>query len=196
MSTIDWRERRVRRNDRLRLNRQESVLIWLTGLSGAGRSTLAYGVERFLFERGFRTYVLDDDNVRFGLCGDIGANPGDYGRAARRVAEVGRLFVDAGIMTMAAVISPHREDRQFARKLFRTGEFIEVYVKCSLSECRKRDPRGEYQQLRSGRMTEYARASSLFEEPDNPELVLETDSKDPDACITDVVHYLVREYII
>lgn len=176
---------RVRRNDRLRLNRQESILIWFTGMPGAGKSTLAYELERVLFDMGFRTYVLDDDNVRYGLCGDLGTGVDECRAAARRVAEVGRLFVDAGIIVIAAVPAPFREEREFARRLFRPGEFMEIYLKCSRHQCEKRADHVELPYL----LDEH-------EPPEKPELLFETDREAEESCIRRIIDYLRAELIL
>lgn len=176
---------RVRRNDRLRLNRQESILIWFTGMPGSGKSTLAYELECVLFDMGFRTYVLDDDNVRYGLCGDLGTGLEECRAATRRVGEVGRLFIDAGIIAIAAVTAPFREDREFARKLFRPGEFIEIYLKCPRHQCEKRTDHVESPYLLDG-----------YEAPKKPELLFETDREDKEYCIRKIIDYLRAELIL
>ncbi len=196
MSSAIEPEQRVRRNERLRLNRHESVLIWFTGPPGAGKSTLAYALERFLYNKGFHTYTLDDDHVAYGLCGDLGFSREDGKEKIRRVAEVGRLFVDAGIITLAAFTSPYREDRNFARKLSRPGEFIEIYVRCPLAECEKRDGKGYYEKVRSGRIKGFTGVDSIYEEPENPELILETDKHGVKNCVEKLIAYLKKELII
>ncbi|HEC99650.1 MAG TPA: adenylyl-sulfate kinase [Proteobacteria bacterium] len=192
----DWSKGRVKRNERLRLNLHESVLIWFTGPPGAGKTTLAYALDRSLYNKGFHTYALDDDNVGYGLCGDLRFNWEEYKESVRRVAEVGRLFVDAGIITLAAFFSPYREDRIFARKLFRPGEFVEVYVKCPVAECEKRDSKGYYERARSGRIKGVTGVDSIYEEPENPELILETDKYDVETCLENILAYLKEELII
>lgn len=188
MSDIDWLKERVNRNERLRLNRHESLLLWFTGRPGAGKSTLAYALDRYLYNKGFHTYALDDDNIGYGLCGNLGLSREDYKESVRRVAEVARLFVDAGILTLAAFTAPYRTDREFARKIFRPGEFIEIYVKCPLSECIRRDSKGQYKLARAGSGEDY-------EEPDNPELILETDRYDVQTCLKKMLAYLKEQYI-
>ncbi len=187
---------RVRRNERLRLNCHESVLIWFTGLPGAGKTTLAYALDRSLYKKGFHTYALDDDNVGYGLCGNLGLSREEYRESVRRVAEVGRLFVDAGIITLAAFFSPYREDRIFARRLFRPGEFIEIYVRCPVAECEKKDGKGYYERARSGRIKGFTGVDSIYEEPENPELILETDKYDVETGLEKILAYLKEELII
>jgi adenylylsulfate kinase len=196
MPNVVWPEQRVRRNERLRLNCHESVLIWFTGPPGAGKTTLAYALDRSLYNKGFHTYALDDDNVGYGLCGDLRFNREEYKESVRRVAEVGRLFVDAGIITLAAFFSPYREDRIFARKLFRPGEFIEIYVRCPLAECEKRDGKGYYERARSGRIKGVTDVDSIYEKPENPELILETDKYDVETGLEKILAYLKEELII
>lgn len=196
MLNVDWQPGRVRRNERLRLNCHESVLIWFTGPPGAGKTTLAYALDRSLYNKGFHTYALDDDNIGYGLCGNLGLSREDHKESARRVAEVGRLFVDAGIITIAAFTSPYREDRKFARKLFRPGEFVEIYVRCPRAECEKRDGKGYYEKARSGRIKGFTGVDSSYEEPENPELILETDKYDVETCLEKILTYLRKELII
>ncbi|MDQ7838616.1 MAG: adenylyl-sulfate kinase [Thermodesulfobacteriota bacterium] len=192
----DWSKGRVKRNERLKLHRHESVLLWFTGLPGAGKTTLAYALDRYLYSRGFHTYALDDDNIGYGLCGNLGLSREDHKESARRVAEAGRLFVDAGIITIAAFTSPYLEDRKFARKLFRPGEFVEIYVKCPVAECEKRDGKGYYEKARSGRIKGFTGVDSIYEEPENPELILETDKYDVPTCLEKILAYLEKELII
>jgi adenylylsulfate kinase len=193
---VVWHEAQVTRDDRNALNSHKSGLIWLTGLSASGKSTIAHGVERVLFDRGIRTYVLDGDNIRHGLNANLGFSPEDRQENLRRVAEVARLFADAGILVLAAFISPYRRDRDYIRQRFEGDNFIEIYVKCCLEECERRDPKGLYKKARSGIIKNYTGISSPYEEPINPELVLETSNCSPDAAITQVVSYLEKRQIV
>ncbi|MGD0282334.1 MAG: adenylyl-sulfate kinase [Dissulfurispiraceae bacterium] len=170
-----WHECLVNRADRNRLNSHKSGLVWFTGLSASGKSTLAHGIEKQLFDRGIRTYVLDGDNVRHGLNANLGFSAEDRKENIRRIGEVSRLMADAGLVVLACFISPYREDRDAVRKLFDGDNFFEVYVKCSIEECERRDPKGQYKKARAGIITNYTGISAPYEEPENPELVIETD---------------------
>ena len=193
---VIWHEVQVTREDRNKLNRHKSGLIWFTGLSASGKSTVAHGVEKVLHDRGIRTYVLDGDNIRHGLNANLGFSPEDRKENLRRVAEVSRLFADAGILVLAAFISPYRQDREYIRKHFEGDNFIEVYVRCCLEECERRDPKGQYKKARAGIVKNYTGISSPYEEPENPELVLETSDCSPDIAIAAVLEYLEQFGII
>jgi len=164
----------ITRNDRGRHLDQGSVALWLTGLSGAGKTSIAYGVEVALAERGIHSYVLDGDNVRQGLCSDLGFSDEDREENIRRIGELARLFVDAGLVVITAFISPFRRDRDKARALFGDGEFFEIYLKCDLATCEKRDPKGLYKRARAGEIEDFTGISSPYEEPLEPELILDT----------------------
>jgi adenylylsulfate kinase len=145
---------------------------------------------------GVKGYVLDGDNIRHGLNKDLGFSPEDRKENIRRIGEVAKLFVDAGVIAMTAFISPYREDRKTARDLLKEDEFIEVFVKCSLSECEKRDPKGIYKKARSGEIKEFTGISAPYEDPENPEIVLETDKASLEECIETILNYLLeKEYI-
>jgi adenylylsulfate kinase len=173
-TNVVWHQGNISKEDRERLNNQRGVCIWFTGLSGSGKSTIANEVQTMLFERGNLTYVLDGDNIRHGLNKDLGFSPKDRTENIRRIGEVGKLFVDAGIIVMTAFISPYREDRNSARNLMKNGEFIEVYVECDLEVCEQRDVKGLYQKAREGVIPEFTGISAPYEAPENPELVINT----------------------
>lgn len=160
-----------------------AAILWFTGLSGAGKSTLAHAVEERLRALGRRTFVLDGDKLRHGLCSDLGFSPEDRHENIRRVGEVAKLFLDAGVMPIAALISPFRADRDRVRALVPPGAFLEVHVKCSLSTCEGRDVKGLYRKARAGEMKEFTGISSPYEAPEAPELVLDTERFDVDACV-------------
>jgi adenylylsulfate kinase len=147
---------------------------------------------------GIRTYLLDGDNVRQGLCKDLGFSVDDRKENIRRVAEVAKLFVDAGIVVITAFISPYRADREMARRLFKPGEFIEVYVKCPLHECERRDPKGLYRKARSGKIKFFTGITAPYEEPLNPEIVVETYKNSVDQAVNQLINYLksAKNYII
>lgn len=195
-TNIVWHSATVAKEDRQRLNGHQSCVLWFTGLSGAGKSTLANAVEKKLYELGKRTYILDGDNVRHGLNKDLGFSPADRTENIRRIAEVSKLFVDAGLIAVTAFISPFREDREIARNLLAPGEFIEVYVKCSLNECENRDPKGLYAKARKGEIPEFTGISSPYEEPVDPELVIETDQLSLQESVDQIIQYLLYREII
>ena len=173
-SNIYWHEDDVKKADRERINNQRGVCLWFTGLSGSGKSTIAVEVQNLLFEKGFRTYILDGDNIRHGLNKDLGFSPKDRTENIRRIGEVAHLFVDAAIVTMTAFISPYRTDRDNVRKLMADGEFVEVYVECDLEVCEERDPKGLYKKARAGEIPEFTGISAPYEAPEAPEFVVNT----------------------
>jgi adenylylsulfate kinase len=189
-ANIVWQPTKVSKEDRRRMNGHGSCVLWFTGLSGSGKSTLATEVEKELHQRGVRTYVLDGDNIRHGLNRDLGFGKDDRKENIRRIGEVAKLFVDAGIVTLTAFISPYREDRDMVRALFGQGEFIEIYVKCSLEECERRDPKGLYKKARRGEIRDFTGISSPYEEPVSPELVVETDRESVEVSVCKVMDYL------
>jgi len=170
-----WDDRFVKRDERNRLNNHRSGLIWFTGLSASGKSTIAHLVERELFNKGIRTYVFDGDNVRHGINSNLGFSREDRKENLRRIAELSKLFVDAGLIVMAAFISPYKSDREYIRKKFDGDNFLEIYVKCSVEECERRDPKGQYKKARAGIIKEYTGISSPYEEPEHPDLILNTE---------------------
>jgi adenylylsulfate kinase len=190
-TNIVWHHGNITKEDRERMNNQRGVCLWFTGLSGSGKSTIANEVQNLLFERGHLTYVLDGDNVRHGLNKDLGFSPEDRTENIRRIGEVSKLFVDAGVVVMTAFISPYHEDRDRARELMPDGEFIEVYVECSLEVCEERDVKGLYKKARAGQIPEFTGISAPYEAPENPELVVNT-AKETDVRINaqQVVDYL------
>ncbi len=162
---IVWHEASVKKAERRQRNDHGSCILWFTGLSGAGKSTLANALERYLFEQGVSSYVLDGDNVRHGLNEGLGFSEADRTENIRRVGEVSKLFVDAGMIVCTAFISPFVEDRQRVRSLVEEGEFVEVYVRCSLEACEERDPKGLYKKARAGEISDFTGISSPYEEP-------------------------------
>ena len=175
-------------------NGHKGMVIWLTGLSGAGKSTIAMRVERVLFNKGFQTYVLDGDNVRRGLNNDLGFTPEDRAENIRRVGEVAALMADAGLVVVTAFISPYRSDRRRAREA--AGEaFHEIYVKADLIACEKRDPKGLYKRARKGEIADFTGISSPYEEPEKPELVVDTEKHDVDSCVFQVVDYIQQQVL-
>lgn len=180
---ITWHESTVKRTDREALNGHRGAILWFTGLSGSGKSTLANAMEMYLYEKSARTFVLDGDNIRHGLCKDLGFSDRDRSENIRRIGEVSRLMVDAGIITMTAFISPFIRDRQIVRNLVQPGDFIEIFCRASLDACEKRDPKGLYKKARSGVIPEFTGISSPYEEPEDPELTIDTESASVEECI-------------
>jgi adenylylsulfate kinase len=195
-NNVIWHDVHVEKADRNRLNNHKSGLIWFTGLSASGKSTIAHYVEKKLFERGIRTYVLDGDNVRHGLNSNLGFSPEDRKENLRRIVELSKLFVDAGILVLAAFISPYKKDREYIRKRFENDNFLEIYVKCSVEECEKRDPKGQYKKAREGIIKNYTGISAPYEEPDNPNLIIETEKIDLASSVKQVLELLDKKNII
>jgi len=172
---IIWHNGHISRSDRHSLNGHKSALIWFSGLSAAGKSTISYEVEKMLFKQGIRTYVLDGDNIRHGLNANLGFSLDDRRENIRRIAEVSKLMVDAGIFVLASFISPYREDRESVRCLFSGDNFVEIYVRCSIEECERRDPKGLYKKAHAGLINGYTGISAPYEEPERPDLVINTE---------------------
>nr|NIO49118.1 adenylyl-sulfate kinase [Candidatus Aminicenantes bacterium] len=168
----------VTKHDRNLLNNHKSGIVWFTGLSASGKSTIAHTVEKVLHDRGVRTYVLDGDNVRHGINSNLGFSREDRKENLRRIAELSKLFIDAGILVLTAFISPYKQDRKYIKSHFNSDNFLEIYVKCAVEECERRDPKGQYKKARAGIIKEYTGVSSPYEEPENPDLVLETEKYD------------------
>lgn len=187
---------KVTRKDREKLKGHRSFILWFTGLSGSGKSTLAHRVEEELFEMGIHTYVLDGDNIRSGLNRDLGFSEEDRKENIRRIGEVAKLFVDAGIVVLTAFISPYRRDRNFVRSLVNEGDFIEIYVKCPLEVCEKRDPKGLYKKAKLGIIKNFTGIDAPYEEPINPEIVVETDRQSIEECVNKIVDYLKKKSYI
>ncbi len=195
-ANILWHQGHITKREREERLKQRGVIIWFTGLSGSGKSTVAAEVERRLFERGNLAYVLDGDNLRHGLNKDLGFSPEDRKENIRRVGEVAKLFADAGLIVLTAFISPYRTDRDQARALVGPGEFIEVYVKCSLEKCEERDVKGLYRRARAGEIGDFTGISAPYEEPVNPEIVLNTEAEDVETSVNRVLEYLEAKGIV
>lgn len=192
---ITWHHGAVTRADRERLNGHKGAVVWFTGLSGSGKSTIAHAVEEALFERGCRSYVLDGDNIRHGLNKNLGFSPEDRTENIRRIGEVANLFVQAGIIALTAFISPYRADRDAARKVA-GSDFIEVYVKCGIDVCESRDTKGLYKKARAGEVKEFTGISAPYEEPLNPELVVDTSQESLEESTKKVMACLVEHGVI
>ncbi len=173
-SNVVWHHATVTRERRASLNGHRSVMLWFTGLSGAGKSTLAHALEEYLHQNGCRTFTFDGDNVRHGLCSDLGFSAEDRIENIRRVGEMGKLFLEAGVIALTAFISPFRSDREKVRSLIPHGEFFEIYCRCPLEVCEQRDVKGMYKRARAGEIKDFTGISSPYEEPENPELAVDT----------------------
>ena len=193
---ITWHKPLVTLEERDGKNGYKSVVLWMTGLPSAGKSTLAHEVERKLFERGCNAYVLDGDNLRHRLNKNLGFSPEDRKENIRRVGEVANLFADAGIIVLAAFISPYREDREQARSLNSPGRFLEIYCKCSVKTCEKRDPKGLYRMARKGEIKGFTGIDAPYEEPENPEITVETDGGSLEECAAYVIGCLEERGIL
>ncbi|WP_457666813.1 adenylyl-sulfate kinase [Thiolapillus sp.] len=193
---VVWHNATVTRERRQRLNGHQSFVLWFTGLSGSGKSTLAHAVEERLHQMNCRTFVFDGDNVRHGLCSDLGFGEEDRKENIRRIGEMTRLFVEAGVIAMTAFISPFREERERVRELFDDDEFIEVYCDCSLETCEQRDVKGLYAKARAGLIPNYTGISSPYEAPETPEIRVHTDTESLDESIDRVLGYLQERKLI
>lgn len=195
-NNIVWHHAVITRAHRESLNKHKSVALWFTGLSGSGKSTLAHAVEERLYYMGCRTFVFDGDNVRHGLCSDLGFSPEDRRENIRRIGEMVKLFVEGGIIAMTAFISPYKKDREGIRSLVGKDNFIEVYCDCSIEECENRDVKGLYAKARRGEIPEFTGISSPYEAPENPTLHLKTDRMSLKECVDIVADYLSDQKII
>lgn len=175
---VVWQTPVVTRQTRERRNGHRAATLWFTGLSGAGKSTLAHALEAGLFELGCNTFVFDGDNIRHGLCRDLGFSEADRTENIRRIGEVAKLANEAGVIAITAFISPFRQDRDLVRSSMAAGDFFEVYVKCSLEECERRDVKGLYRRARAGEIAHFTGISSPYEPPENPEVVIDTTRMD------------------
>ena len=189
-TNITWHDSEVTKEQRQERNGHKSVVIWFTGLSGSGKSTISVALEKALFEQQITSYRLDGDNIRHGLNQNLGFSPEDRKENIRRIGEVGRLMVDAGVVTMTAFISPYEEDRNIVRTILEDGEFIEVFTKCSLDECETRDPKGLYKKARNGEIKEFTGINAPYEEPSNPEIVIDTEHESIEESVNKIVSYL------
>lgn len=189
---VVWHHATVTRSRREAQNGHRGAIVWFTGLSGAGKSTLAHAVEEHLHQMGCRTFVLDGDNVRHGLCGDLGFSAADRAENIRRVGEVAKLFMEAGVIVLTAFISPFREDRNKVRAMVQPGEFIEIYCQCPVEVCEQRDTKGLYKKARAGEIGQFTGISSPYQVPDTPELVVNTSERSLNDCVQQVATEVLR----
>lgn len=193
---IAWHNGYVSRQDRNSLNNHKSGLVWFTGLPSSGKSTIAHLLEKELFSRGIHTYVLDGDNVRHGLNSNLGFSREDRRENLRRIVELSKLMMDAGLIVLAAFVSPYREEREYVRSRFNSDNFLEIYVRCSVEECERRDPKGNYKRARAGIIKDYTGISSPYEEPENPDLLIDTEELDLESSVHKVLELLDKKNFI
>jgi adenylylsulfate kinase len=189
-TNIKWHHGKITKEDRTKLLNQKGATIWLTGLSGSGKSTIAVELEHALIENKHQAYILDGDNIRHGLNKNLGFSPEDRTENIRRIGEVAKLFTEANIITIAAFVSPYREDRGNVRKLLGHGEFIEIYVKCSLEVCEARDTKGLYKKARAGEVKDFTGISAPYEEPLDPELTVDSSKLSVEESTRAILNYL------
>ncbi|MCP3028405.1 adenylyl-sulfate kinase [Halobacillus sp. A5] len=190
---IQWHNTSLTKIDRQTAKGHRSFIVWLTGLSGSGKSTLANLVEQKLFNEGVHTYLLDGDNLRHGINHNLGFSEEDRKENIRRISEIGKLFVDAGVVIFAAAISPYEEERAAARSRFEEGEFIEVYVQCTVEECEKRDPKGLYQKARAGEIKNFTGISQTYEPPGSPEVIINTADQSIKESVEELTRFLLTK---
>jgi adenylylsulfate kinase len=193
---IVWHNTAVTKQDRHRLNGHKSCVLWFTGLSGSGKSTLANAIDLELYRKGFRSYVLDGDNIRHGLNSDLSFRKEDRKENIRRIGEVAKLFVDSGQIVSSAFISPFREDRDMVRAMFEEGEFIEIYLDCPIHVCEGRDPKGLYKKARQGEIEHFTGISSPYEIPLNPEIIIETNCMTIEHSVEKIFSFLKEKGIL
>ncbi|MBF0428350.1 MAG: adenylyl-sulfate kinase [Magnetococcales bacterium] len=187
-----WQAVNVSRQDREKMNGHRGIILWFTGLSGSGKSTLIHELEKIFFAANRHTYALDGDNVRHGLCGDLGFSNEDRVENIRRIGEVAKLMLDAGLIVLCGFISPFGADRQRVRGLVGADDFVEVYCRCSLEVCEDRDVKGLYRKARAGVIPEFTGITSPYEVPESPELILDTGTESIDACVQQVLALLAN----
>lgn len=195
-SNTYWHHATVTHDCRKKLNGHCSAILWFTGLSGSGKSTLAHAIEEYLHQHNCRTFVLDGDNVRHGLCSDLGFSSKDRTENIRRIGELAKLMLEAGVITLTAFISPFREDRRLVRGLFPHGNFLEIDCNASLDVCEERDTKKLYKRARAGEVKEFTGISSPYEVPKKPELEINTGQQSLDACVMDVIKLLQERGVI
>ncbi len=197
MSTnIVWHEASISKAERREKNKHHSFILWFTGLSASGKSSIANAVASKLFEQGNQSFVLDGDNIRHGLNKNLGFDEESRKENIRRIGEVSKLFLESGQIVLTAFISPYKEDRNVVRALVEDGEFVEVYVQCSVEECERRDPKGLYTKARNGEIPNFTGISAPYEAPDNPELVVDSENFSVEECTEQIIQYLTEKKYI
>ena len=195
-TNIVWHQGNVTRGDREKINGHKACTVWLTGLSGSGKSTIAVDLEKRLWERGIRAYILDGDNIRHGLNKNLGFSPEDRTENIRRIGEVAKLFTEAGVVALTAFISPYRADRDQVRKIMADGDFVEVHVDCPVEVCEQRDVKGLYKKARAGEIKEFTGISAPYEAPEKPELTINTAGQSVEESAKQILAYLEKQGII
>ncbi len=196
-SNVVWHQATVTRTRRESMNGHRSTIIWFTGLSGSGKSTLAHAVEETLHQRGLKTFVLDGDNVRHGLCGDLGFSEQDRSENIRRIGQAAKLFIESGVIVLTAFISPFQVDRHRVRMIVENdSDFLEIYCQCPLEECENRDVKGLYQRARKGEIADFTGISSPYEQPENADLAVNTAELDIQECVNQIINMLESHGII
>jgi adenylylsulfate kinase len=190
MSNLKKHTYQISVDDRNKLNGHQSFLIWFTGLSGSGKSTIANALEKALFDKGIRTYTLDGDNLRYGLNKDLGFSPTDRSENIRRIAEISKLMIDAGIVVLAAFVSPYIKDRENIKRIVKDLNFVEVYVNTSIEECERRDVKGLYKKARSGEIKNMTGISAPYETPVNPDIEIKTEKINVETAVSEILKFI------
>ncbi len=196
LENIIWHSSTISKKDRQYLNGHKSCVLWFTGLSGSGKSTLANAVDQELFRNGFRSFVLDGDNIRHGLNSDLSFHKLDRKENIRRIGEVAKLFVESGHIVSSAFISPFREDRELVRNMFGDNEFIEIFCNCPIQVCEDRDPKGLYRKARKGEILDFTGISSPYEAPTSPEIIIETSNSSINQSVKQIFSFLQAKCIL
>lgn len=192
-TNVTWHPSAVTQAERQHLLRQKSFVLWFTGLSGSGKSTLSVALERYLYERGFLAYRLDGDNIRHGLNSNLNFSPADRQENIRRIGEVSKLLVDSGVIAITAFISPYRADREIVRALLEPGQFVEVHIQCSVEVCEQRDVKGLYAKARAGEIQDFTGVNAPYEEPQHPEIVINTEQQSLEQALQQLVTALTEQ---
>ena len=193
---VVWQDSEINKERRNKLNRHKSAILWFTGLSGSGKSTIANELEKILHQLSFRTFILDGDNIRHGLSKDLGFSDDDRKENIRRIGEVAKLFIESGTITLTTFISPFKEERQSVRQLVGENEFYEIYVKCPLDLCEQRDVKGLYKKARKGEIKKFTGIDSPYEEPDNADLTVDTATMTTEDCVNVIIKYMIDSNLI
>jgi len=193
---IVWHDHKITKADRNKLNKNRPCILWFTGLSGSGKSTVANATEELLYQLGAKTYLLDGDNVRHGLNKDLGFSDTDRIENIRRIGEVAKLFVDSGTLVLTAFISPFRAERDMVREFVEADEFVEIFIDTPLEVCESRDPKGLYKKARNGEIKNFTGIDSDYEAPANPEITVKTAEKSVEACAKEIIDHLIQKGII